>query len=128
VAKEKAVTQARGIILFGHGARDPAWAAPMQRSAARIAERAPEVAVELAFLEFLTPDLNGAVDRLAARGVRDIVVVPVFLAQGGHLKRDVPVLVEAAAARHAELRLTLATAAGESAEVVEAIASYALRV
>jgi sirohydrochlorin cobaltochelatase len=100
----------------------------MQRSAARIAERAPEVAVELAFLEFLTPDLNGAVDRLAARGVRDIVVVPVFLAQGGHLKRDVPVLVEAAAARHAELRLTLATAAGESAEVVEGIASYALRV
>ena len=115
-----------GIILFGHGARDPVWAGPMQRVAERLAADAPQAQVSLAFMEFLTPTLDEAVDRLVEAGARSIVVVPVFLAQGGHLKRDVPMLVDAAAARHPGVTLTLVGAAGESAQVVDAIAAYAV--
>ncbi len=115
-----------GIVLFGHGARDPQWAGPMQRTAARIGEQAPAVPVMLAFMEFMTPTLDEAVDRLVAQGVTDIRVVPVFLAQGGHLKRDVPLAVEQAAQRHPSVSVSLSTAAGEAAGVIEAIAAYAL--
>ncbi|MCB1961512.1 MAG: CbiX/SirB N-terminal domain-containing protein [Rhodocyclaceae bacterium] len=121
------MSQMHGIVLFGHGARDPVWAGPMQRTAARIAELSPEMPVELAFMEFIEPVLDVAVDRLVARGATRITVVPVFLAQGGHLKRDVPALVSAAAARHAGVSVTLATAAGEAPEVIDAIAAYASR-
>lgn len=116
----------QGVILFGHGARDPQWAGPMERVRARMAERSPELAVELAFLEFLTPTLEEAADRLAAQGVEAIAVVPVFLAQGGHIKRDVPVLVEALGQRHPACRVSLAAAVGEAEPVVAAIADYAL--
>ena len=119
---------ARGIVLFGHGARDPEWAGPMKRVAARIAARSPETPVGVAFMEFLTPTLNEAVDALAASGVERITVVPVFLAQGGHLKRDVPLLVAEAAARHPALSVTQVLAAGESDGVAEALADYALGV
>lgn len=113
------------VILFGHGARDPEWAGPMQRIRARMLADAPGLEVELAFLEFMSPTLEEAVDRLAAQGVMRIGVVPVFLAQGGHLKRDVPVLIDAARQRHPGCAISLALAAGEAPGVVAAIADYA---
>lgn len=116
----------KGIVLFGHGARDPEWAGPMKRVAARIGARAPHTPVRVAFMEFLSPTLDEAVDALVAEGCAELTVVPVFLAQGGHLKRDVPQLVAAAGARHPQARLRLVTAAGEADGVIEAIADYAL--
>lgn len=114
------------VVLFGHGARDPEWAGPMQRARARILEAQPKREVVLAFLEFMMPTLDAAIDTLVQSGVTQITVVPVFLAQGGHLKKDVPALVEAARVRHpgCEIRQTLA--AGESDEVVDAVARYAI--
>jgi sirohydrochlorin cobaltochelatase len=116
----------QGVILFGHGARDPDWAMPMERVRARMAERRPALAVELAFMEFLSPTLVAAADRLVAGGVDAIAVVPMFLAQGGHLKRDVPALVDALRRRHPACRVSLATAVGEAEPVVVAMADYAL--
>lgn len=114
------------VVLFGHGARDPEWAGPMQRARARILDAQPEREVVLAFLEFMTPTLDVAIDALVQSGVTHITVVPVFLAQGGHLKKDVPALVEAARTRHPACEIRQALAAGESEEVVDAVARYAI--
>jgi len=75
------------IILFAHGARDPEWAAPFQRIAARLREVRPNLPVQLAFLELMQPALADAVAGMAADGITRITLVPLFLAQGGHLKR-----------------------------------------
>ena len=66
-----------------------------------------------------------AIAALARDGVRKVAVVPVFLAQGGHLKRDLPVLLDEARAAHPGCEITLATAAGEADPVVRAMADYA---
>lgn len=113
------------VVLFGHGARDPQWAGPMRRIRERMLMAPDAPRVELAFLELMTPTLGAAIDALAADGVRRIVVVPVFLAQGGHLKRDVPALVEAAGTAHPECRIELVQAVGEADTVIAAIAAYA---
>lgn len=114
------------VILFGHGARDPEWARPMQRVQERMVERRPGLAVALAFMEFLSPNLDQAAENLVAGGASAIIVVPVFLAQGGHLKRDVPAWVEGLRQRYPACRIELAGAVGEAPEVVSAIADYAL--
>lgn len=118
---------AQGVILFGHGARDPEWAGPMERVQARMRAQRPRVAVELAFMEFLSPTLQEAAGRLVAQGVGSITVVPVFLAQGGHLKRDVPLLVAQLGQAYPGCPVALAQAVGESDEVVAAVADYAAR-
>jgi len=46
--------------------------------------------VRLAFLELMQPDLWAATTELAASGVDAIRIVPIFLRQGGHLRRDLP--------------------------------------
>lgn len=114
------------VVLFGHGARDPEWARPMQRIRTRMLAEAEAPVVELAFLEFMQPDLPAAVAALVAQGMDRIAIVPVFLAQGGHLKRDLPQLLEQIRQRHPECVITLAPAAGEADVVVAAMAGYAL--
>lgn len=113
------------VVLFGHGARDPEWARPMQRTRGLLLESEPGLAVELAFLEFMQPTLAEAIDKLVAAGVGRVTVVPVFLAQGGHLKKDVPVLVEEARVRHPQCEIRQVLAVGEVDTVVAAIAGYA---
>jgi sirohydrochlorin cobaltochelatase len=97
----------------------------MQRVRERIRADAPDLTVELAFLEFIAPTLETAVDTLVGQGVSRIRIVPVFLAQGGHLKRDIPALLEAARTRHPGCEFTLARAVGEDAGVIAAIADFA---
>lgn len=113
-----------GLILFGHGARDPQWSQPMRRVARLIGQAHPALPVELAFLEFLAPTLAQAIDSLAGSCCR-IVVVPMFIAQAGHLKRDVPILLDQARSLHPQLSIDLAAPVGESEGVLAAIAAYA---
>lgn len=115
----------QAVVLFAHGARDSEWARPVQRIAAMISEAAPALPVEVAFLEFMSPGLDEAIDRIVSDGARLVRVVPVFLAEGGHLKRDVPVLIDAARARHPGCDIQLARAVGEDEGVARAMAAYA---
>jgi sirohydrochlorin cobaltochelatase len=115
----------RAVILFAHGSRDARWAEPLEAVRARLEARGMRVAS--AFLELMTPDLAGAVTDLAAEGVRAIEVVPIFLGQGGHVREDLPRLVDAVRARHPDLDLRLTRAAGEDDGVLDAIADYCER-
>ena len=114
------------LLLFAHGARDPRWAEPFRAVAAQVAQAMPEVRVALAFLELMTPDLPTAVNDLAGAGARRVRVVPLFLGQGGHVREDLPRLVDAVRARHPELVVELALAAGEAPAVLDALAAYCM--
>jgi len=114
-------------ILFAHGARNPEWAQPILAIRAAMLARRPEARVEVAFLEFIAPQLPETIDVLVAGGFLDIVIVPIFMAQSGHTKRDLPALLDAARARHRGLVIEVATPIGEAGSVVAAIADYALK-
>lgn len=109
------------LILFAHGARDERWREPVDALALRLREALPQADVSVAFLEFMAPELGPAIDAAVQAGHQSIAIAPLFWAQGGHLRRDVPVLLEAARARHPQLSLTMWPVLGESAEVLGAI-------
>ena len=115
------------IILFAHGARDPEWANPLRRIQAVVRERMVEVPVELAFLEFIAPSLPESTAQLVARGARKIVVLTMFIAQGGHLKRQVPEMLDGLRLTYPEVQFSLGAAIGENDIVVQAMASAALQ-
>ena len=116
-----------GLILFAHGARDARWAEPFERLRERVANAAPRTRVLLAYLEFMSPDVDAAAAALCEEGCRAIVMVPVFLGQGGHVRKDLPELLERVAGRHPECRFRLADTAGEDDSVLDAIAGYCVR-
>ena len=113
-----------GIVLFAHGSRDPGWAAPFERLAARVRSERPDARVALAYLELTPPTLEEAVAALVAGGTREIAVVPVFLAPGGHVRRDLPRAVDALQVRHPAARFRVLPTIGEADPVTGAIAAW----
>jgi len=120
------VSTTTGLILFGHGARDPRWREPFDRLLAVVEERHAGP-VSLAFLEAMQPDLATACSNLVDRGAETVVVVPVFLGTGGHLRKDLPALIETAQQK-AGVPVTAVAAVGEDQQVLLALADYCLRV
>jgi len=114
----------RALILFAHGARDPGWAEPFERLVARVRAIAPGHEVRLAFFELMHPDLGAAVAELAAGGATAISVVPIFLGPGGHIRHDLPPLIEELRARHRGVQIDQSAPAGEGSGVLDAIAAY----
>ena len=110
------------ILLLAHGARDPRWAAPFEAMAVRIAALDPSLTVRLSYLEFLEPDLASAGDELVGVGHERIDIVPMFLGSGGHVRNDVPRLMQELASRHPNVQWHLHPAIGELSEVIEAMA------
>lgn len=115
---------AGGLVLFAHGARDPEWAEPFRAIATRVAENRKDLSVRLAFLELQTPTLTDAINELAAAGHTTIHVAPLFMAQGGHLKKDVPVLLDGIRGRQPALAITLLPAIGDIPGLRDAIACW----
>ena len=113
------------LILFGHGARDPEWASPLVDVRKRVLSMQPDTRVELAFLEFMQPDLAVLVAQLANEGVQEITVLPMFIAQGGHLKRELPEIMHKLQGQYPALNMHLAPAIGVSEMVLAAMAQQA---
>ena len=120
------MTTKSAIILFAHGARDPEWAQPFRRIAARLRKARPKLPVKLAFLELMQPALAEAVSEMAADGITRITLVPLFLAQGGHLKQDLPRLLDPIRRSHPGVSINVTEAIGDSEVLTAAIADWAL--
>jgi len=116
----------RGIVLFAHGARDPEWARPFERIRDRVRASRPECPIELAYLDLMSPTLEEAVAALAEEGASSMTVFPLFMAQGGHLKDDLPRMVEAIRRSRPHIPISMETSIGDVPEILEAISSWIL--
>ena len=118
------IVNKRALVLFAHGARAASWAAPFERLRDLTQARTPDVPVSLAFLELMEPRLPERVAALAADGVTHITVVPVFLGQGGHVLRDLPLMVDQLRVDYPQTAIDVVEAAGENAAVLNALSDY----
>lgn len=114
-----------GLLLFAHGARDPRWAEPFEQVVAAVRAAQPARPVRLAFLEFMPPDLPTAAAELVAAGCTHIDVLPLFLGAGGHVRKDLPALLEQLRASQPGVAYALHPAVGESPRLVAAMAEIA---
>ncbi|QWD60461.1 sirohydrochlorin chelatase [Polynucleobacter sp. MWH-UH35A] len=117
----------RAIILFGHGARDVRWREPFDRLIGLWRAQHAGTPVELAFLEMMQPSLEEAVAALAGGGATQIIVVPVFFGQGGHLRNDFPALLEECRGKFPGVELSATPAVGEDLAVLQAIIDFGAR-
>lgn len=115
----------KALILFAHGARDPQWAGPVQAVAKRLQTENPDLAIAIAFLEFMTPTLSEAVAHMAEQAAEQplqIDILPFFIAQGGHLRQEVPVMLAQIQEQHPNVVLRLLPPLGELPSVQDAMA------
>jgi sirohydrochlorin ferrochelatase len=115
-----------GIVVFAHGSRVESANEAVRKVAADLARSGGFYAVEAAFLELGVPNLEGAADRLVARGVDRIVVIPYFLTDGLHMERDLPPLLEKISQKYSGLRIAATDTLDGHPGLVQALLDRAL--
>ena len=108
-----------GVMICGHGSRDEAACDEFRRVVDRVAERLPEWPVAMGYLEFARPIIRDGLDSLLARGVDRILAVPGMLFAAGHVKNDVPSVLNTYAAEHG-VRLEMGRDLGIDAKLLAA--------
>ena len=89
-----------GVMICGHGSRDDEACVEFARVVHLIEHALPEHPVAMGYLEFARPIIREGLDALRARGVDRILAVPGMLFAAGHVKNDVPSVLNAYAAEH----------------------------
>ena len=113
-----------GIVLLAHGSRDPDWVTPFELIRAKVERRRPRCSVLLAFLNTRCPIFATAVDQMVTAGTTFVSVIPLFLGSGGHVRRDVPELLQQAMRKHPRVKFEVAPFVGDADAVLDAIADY----
>jgi sirohydrochlorin ferrochelatase len=83
----------QAIILLGHGSKVADAGRDMERVAAGLRERHRHAVVEICYMAHALPDVSEALTKCAARGAKEIIIIPYFLHVGQHMRADVPELL-----------------------------------
>ena len=79
-----------GIVIAGHGSRDPDGIREFEALMALVRARAPQHVVSHGYLEFASPTIAQALAANLAAGARQVVMVPGVLLAASHAKNDMP--------------------------------------
>ncbi len=83
-----------GIVLLSHGSRLPDAQATLNKLVDQIKAGGDFHYVAGASLQFNRPDLPTAVAGAVSAGMDRIIVVPLFLYMGVHMKEDIPEIIQ----------------------------------
>lgn len=105
------------LLLVGHGSRNRDGNKEILHFAAQWRERHPVWRVEVCFIEHADVLLDAGLDR-AAQGSRQVLALPFILNAAGHVKMELPAALEAARARHPEVRFAVTRHLGMGREIL----------
>jgi len=114
------MTGTTGVMVCGHGSRDAAAIAEFAKVADGLRARLPETTVEHGFLEFATPVIRDGLDKLHAAGVTEVLAVPGMLFAAGHVKNDVPSVLNTYQAQHPDVTVRYGRELGIDTKLVRA--------
>lgn len=78
------------VVLIGHGSKLAYNQAVLDELRMRMEQRAVFKVVRVAFMQLNSPGIEGVLRELAKSGIKKIVALPVFLADGAHTTEDIP--------------------------------------
>jgi sirohydrochlorin ferrochelatase/(2Fe-2S) ferredoxin len=102
-----------GIVIVGHGSREPAANVELEALVGAWAATRPELVVRLGYVELARPSLAEALDA-AARAHAEVVALPLFLFAAGHVKNDLPLALDEARRAHPAVKFCAARPLGIS--------------
>ncbi len=109
----------KGILICGHGSRDPEGVQGFKTLVALLQKRYPERMVDYGFLEFSHPVYAAAVERMYLAGVRDIIAVPAILFAGGHAKNDIPFEMNTLQSQYKDLKIKMGRHIGITPSILQ---------
>jgi len=109
----------KGILICGHGSRDPEGIEGFKELVRLLKLRYPDRIVDYGFLEFSHPVYAAAVERMYINGVREITAIPAILFAGGHAKNDIPYEMNTLQSQYSGLKITLGKHIGITPSILQ---------
>ncbi len=109
-----------GVMVCGHGSRDEEAVKEFQAVARGIRERLPQYETDWGFLEFATPVIRTGLDALREKGIRKVLAVPGMLFAAGHVKNDIPSVLNAYQSQNPQLSISYARELGIDLKIIRA--------
>lgn len=106
------------IILLAHGSSDQRWCQTFEKLATPTLESVP--GSRIAYMELAEPSMDTIIAEGKKEGIDTFTIIPLFLAAGRHLRKDVPGMIEDLQAVHG-VTITLAPPIGENPQLGHAI-------
>lgn len=115
---------AKRLVLLAHGSSDPRWCQTFESLTEKL-EVSLGSQVCLAYMEMAAPTLMDVAASARNEGVEELRILPLFMAGGGHVSKDIPRLVDDIRGRYPEMAVRVLPPVGEHASVVNAMLSVA---
>ena len=80
----------KGMLLVGHGSKLPYNQELVEKTAALIKEKNADYIVKCGFMNMNQPSIKDSLDAFRKESIDVLVVVPLFLAKGIHIEKDIP--------------------------------------
>lgn len=106
------------IILLAHGSSDARWCETFEKLAGPTLQSVP--GSRIAYMELAEPSIDTVVSEGVESGTRTFKIVPLFLAAGRHLRKDVPGMITELERTHG-VTISLAPPIGENPQLGDAI-------
>lgn len=113
------------LILLAHGSRDPRWQEPFKALTLSLREQLGQQKVALAYMEMAEPGLLDIAEKAIATGVTDFIILPLFMAAGGHVSKDIPLQAERLRQLGNDIKVEVLPPIGEHPLVVDALKTIA---
>jgi len=88
------------VIILGHGSRSAGSDETVKRIAAEIKMSGICEIAGHAFLQYVKPDAQEALEQCVRQNAEQIIIVPFFMQSGAHVTKDIPALLEQAKKQH----------------------------
>lgn len=112
------MSKAPQVILLAHGSSDKRWCKTFERLAEPTLHSVENSAI--AYMELAEPSLETVIADSKQHGVESFTIVPLFLAAGRHLRKDVPAMINELETKHS-VQIRLADPIGMNPKLGEAI-------
>ena len=114
------------LILVAHGSRDPNWRASVENVTESLQADLGRDRLQLAYMDCTPPTLADVVSEAVRAGVERMRVLPLFLANEGHVDRDIRPMVEQLRGIHRSTEIELLPAVGQHGLFRELLARIAV--
>lgn len=106
------------IILLAHGSSDKRWCETFEQLAEPTLKAVDNA--RIAYMELAEPSMDTVIAEGVVEGSTHFTVIPLFLAAGRHLRKDVPAMIEELERAHGAV-IRLAPPIGENPLLGQAI-------
>lgn len=119
--------QTNALIIVAHGSRKENSNTEVMQLGKKVEAlvEANYDVVKTAFLEFADPSLEESIKNSVQEGVRDIVILPYFLASGNHVTRDIPAIVNQISMMYPDVKIKLKEHVGSAEGMASLLSSMA---